>query len=98
MANYHVVPHQEGWIVIGLNDKKVFKTKSDAVQVARKIARAEKKPLIIYSKEWEVLSVNPYSGRFSKGKIMSANVKHTLSNIKVRNSIAKVMFERKGAK
>lgn len=94
MTRIIVIPHEEGWKVIGLDEQKVFKTKLSAVNMAKRVARDKHKPLIIQSKEGKVITVNSYRRNIDAGKIKTANGKRKLSNETVRNLIAEVMSEK----
>jgi len=89
-----VSPSEEGWKVIGLEGKKIYKTKNSAVKAAKGIARLERKPLIIHSRDGKVSSVNSYRRTIATGRIMSANGHRKLSNERVRNIVAEVLLEK----
>lgn len=96
MRTLKVIAGDKGWHVEGSTSRKrVFQTKQSAIEAARKLARNEHIPLIVYSKDGKVTSVNSYQRGAKFRTILSANVKHTISNKRVRDSIAKVMAQNK---
>ncbi len=98
MSNYEVLHFGDKWKVIGPKRQAVFNTKYKAIIAGRRIARSENSPLIIRSRAGDVTSVNFYNRRVGSSRIMTANVKHNLDHIIVRNSIAEVLLERQRGK
>jgi hypothetical protein len=98
MENYHVVLSEKGWEIIGSIPIRTFKTQREAIEKAREYASKKKNSVIVHSKEGKVLNVISFDEKLSSGELLSANVKHRLSDKNVRNSIAEVLSERMGIK
>lgn len=98
MENYHVVFNEKGWEIVGSMPNRTFKTQKEAVQTAREYASKKKNSVIVHSKDGKVLDVISFDMKLSKGELLSANVKHRLSDKSVRNSIAEALSERMGIK
>ena len=96
MENYHVVLAEKGWEIVGAATPILFKTQKDAIEKAREYASKKKNSVIVHSKEGKVLDVISFDVKISKGELLTANVKHRLSDKKVRNAIAEVLSERMG--
>ena len=96
MERYVVEPFMDGWKIKGAKEQKIFRTKSNAVEVARIYAKRDHTSLIVYSREGKISSVNSFSNNQGTGRLLSANVKRKFSNKKVRASIARVI-ESKGS-
>ena len=61
--NQHVVPHPEGWAVKGEGNSratKITKTKAEAEQIAKEIAKNQKSELIIHGKDGKIQNKNSY--------------------------------------
>lgn len=61
--NQHVVPHGDGWAVIGEgNDKatKVTKTQKEAIEIAESIARNQESNTKIHGRDGKIRAGNSY--------------------------------------
>ncbi len=61
--NQHVIPVKDGWAVKGENNSrrtKITKTKSEAVERARKIAKNKKSELVIHNKDGKISDKDSY--------------------------------------
>lgn len=61
--NQHVVPHKDGWAVIGENNSrrtKITATKKDAVDRAREIAKNQKTELVIHNRDGKISDKDSY--------------------------------------
>ncbi|MBW1616182.1 MAG: DUF2188 domain-containing protein [Deltaproteobacteria bacterium] len=86
---YRVIPNENGWTIQGSPTNEKYKTKKNAVLVAKKIAFKKNKPLIIHSKDGRVTQVS-----YQKNRIRSSHIKKRLNPKLVRNTIAEVDYER----
>ena len=85
---YHVLSSENGWVIKGASVNKTYKTKINAVTVAKKMAAENDIPLVIHTKDGRVNYVS-YSSKSKK--LRSTHVKRRLNNKSVRNSIADVI-------
>ncbi len=61
--NQHVIPADEKWAVRGENNSrrtKITKSKSEAVEHARKIAKNKKSELVIHNKDGKISDKDSY--------------------------------------
>ena len=61
--NQHVIPVKEGWAVKGEKNSrrtKITRTKSEAVNRARKIARNKKSELVIHNRDGTISDKDSY--------------------------------------
>jgi hypothetical protein len=96
MASCVIAPQESGWIVIGARGSKLFKTKTEALLVGKRMANATHSPLIIKNKLGLIESVSVYRNTNNKNRLRSANVKNRLNSKRLRNSIAQALLSREG--
>lgn len=61
--NQHVVPHPDGWAVKGAGNSKATKvtdTQSEAIEVAKEIAKNQDSELLIHGKNGRIRDRNSY--------------------------------------
>ena len=61
--NQHVVPHKEGWAVKGEGNSKptiTTDTQSQAIEIAKSIAKNQQSELLIHSKNGQIREKNSY--------------------------------------
>ncbi|WP_456400470.1 DUF2188 domain-containing protein [Persephonella sp.] len=61
--NQHVVPHKNGWAVKGAGNKKatkVTRTKKEAENIARQIAKNQKSEVVIHNKKGKIIDKDSY--------------------------------------
>lgn len=94
MTSYVVVPLEKGWKILGSKENIIFKTKSEAVVVGRKIAHSTHLPLIVKNKLGVIESVSVYNKMYSSNRLLVANVKNKINSKKLRKSIAQALLDR----
>lgn len=65
--NQHVVPHQDGWAVLGAGNSKatgVFSTQQEAIDRGREIAINQESELIIHRPNGQIREKNSYGSDF----------------------------------
>jgi hypothetical protein len=95
---YRVIPTEDGWKIKGLRRKVTFKTKKDAVIIAREAARKDSVPLVVHSKDGIVASVNNVPSSLLSGVSYSLKGKSRFNRKEIRNLVAQVIYERESGK
>jgi hypothetical protein len=60
---FHVTPHQKGWQVKGEGNKRatvVTRTQSEAIQICKKAAKAQKGEMFIHNKQGQIRERSSY--------------------------------------
>ncbi len=62
-TNYHVVPREDGWAVVGDNKEKaasLHDTQKDAIERGKELARNNQSELVIHGKDGKVRDKDSY--------------------------------------